>query len=142
MSKALWKLLPLAVSLSMACTSITWAKSVTLTGQFAAEGAATTHPTGNVTATLDTDTHQLNYTIDYDGLSGPVVNAHFHGPAKPGVNAGILQPIKGPYHSGMSQTVTVSAKTEKALLDNLTYVNLHTKAYPKGEARAQMIVKP
>lgn len=142
MSRVMWKLLPLTMSLSMACVGAAWAKNVTLTGQFAAEGAATTHPVGHVAATLDTDTHQLRYTIYYGGLSGPVTNAHFHGPAKPGVDAGVLQPIKGPYHSGMSQTVTVNAETQKALLDNLTYVNLHTKAYPKGEARAQMMVKP
>lgn len=142
MNSAMLRGLPFVAAMLMVCSGAAFAKTVTLTGAFAAEGAATTHPTGDVTATLDTDTHSLHYTINYAGLSGPVTVAHFHGPAKPGVSAGVLQPIAGPFQTGMSATVTVSADTQKALLSNLSYVNLHTQAYPKGEARAQMIVKP
>ena len=142
MNKSMLKALPFAATLLMACGGVASAQTVMLTGQFAAEGAATTQATGDVAATLDTVTHKLSYTIHYAGLSGPVTVAHFHGPAKPGVSAGVLQPIAGPFQSGMTATGTVSADTQKALLANLTYVNLHTTAYPKGEARAQMIVKP
>lgn len=114
------------------------AKDVSLTGEFAGEHGATNQPAGHVDATLDTVTHKLKYTIDYKGLSGPVTIAHFHGPAKDGVDAGVMKLIPGPYESGMSKTVTIDAKTQSAMLDGMTYVNLHTKAHPKGEARAQM----
>ncbi|MDQ6648344.1 MAG: CHRD domain-containing protein [Pseudomonadota bacterium] len=89
---------------------------------------------------MNTKTQKVKYTIDYSGLSGPVTVAHFHGPAKPGVDAGILTPMPGPYKNGMSGTVTVNNATQSAMLHGMTYVNLHTKAHPKGEARAQMTV--
>ncbi len=142
MSTSMFKAWPFAAMVLVTCMSAASAKTVTLAGQFATEGAATTHPTGDVAATLDTVTHKLHYTIHYANLSGPVTVAHFHGPAKPGVNAGVMQTIAGPFQNGMSATITVNADTQKALLENLTYVNLHTEAFPKGEARAQMIVKP
>lgn len=138
MHSSVRKLLPLGAAALLAFSTAAVAKDVTLSGSFAGENGATTQPTGNVNAKLDTDTHKLTYTIDYSGLSGPVTNAHFHGPAKPDVAAGVLAPIPGPYKSGMSKTVTINAATQSAMLDGMTYVNLHTKAHPKGEARAQM----
>ena len=62
--------------------------------------------------------------------------------AGPDVAAGVMQLIPGPYRSGMSNSVTIDAATPSALLNGLSYVNLHTKAHPKGEARAQMTVSP
>ena len=140
MQSSLRKLLPLGAAALLAFSTVASAKSVTLGGSFAGENGATNQPAGKVSATLDTDTHQLTYTIDYSGLSGPVTVAHFHGPAKPGVAAGVLTPIPGPYQTGMSKTVTIDAATQSAMLEGMTYVNLHTKAHPKGEARAQLTV--
>ena len=134
------KFLPLAVAAMLAFSTAAAAKDVALSGDFAGEHGATNQPSGHVAATLDTVTHQLKYTIDYKGLSGPVTIAHFHGPAKPGVDAGVMKLIPGPYASGMSNTVTIDAETQSAMLGGMTYVNLHTKAHPKGEARAQMTV--
>lgn len=138
MHSSIRKLLPLGAAALLVFSTAAAAKDVTLSGSFAGENGATSKPTGKVDATLDTDTHKLTYTIDYSGLSGPVTVAHFHGPAKPGVAAGVLTPIPGPYKTGMNKTVTVDAATQSAMLDGMTYVNLHTKAHPKGEARAQM----
>lgn len=140
MHSSVRKLLPLGAVVLLAFSTAAAAKNVTLSGSFAGENGATNQPAGKVDATLDTNTHKLTYTIDYSGLSGPVTVAHFHGPAKPGVAAGVLTPIPGPYKSGMSKTVTIDAATQTAMLDGMTYVNLHTKAHPKGEARAQMTV--
>lgn len=139
MHTSLRKLLPLAIALLVFSTAAA-AKSVSLSGDFAGENGATNQPTGHVDATLDTVTHQLKYTIDYKDLSGPVTIAHFHGPAEPGVAAGVMKLIPGPYQTGMSNSVTIDAATQSAMLNGLTYVNLHTKAHPKGEARAQMKV--
>lgn len=134
------KFLPLGAAVLLAFSTAAAAKSVTLTGDFAGENGATNQPAGHVDATLDTTTHQLKYTIDFSGLSGPVTIAHFHGPAAVGVDAGVMKLIPGPYKTGMSKTVTIDEATQAAMLDGKTYVNLHTKAHPKGEARAQMTV--
>jgi hypothetical protein len=134
------KFLPLGAAVLLAFSTAAAAKSVTLSGDFAGENGATNQPAGHVDATLDTTTHQLKYTIDFSGLSGPVTIAQFHGPAAVGVDAGVMKLIPGPYKTGMSKTVTIDEATQAAMLDGKTYVNLHTKAHPKGEARAQMTV--
>jgi len=118
------------------------AKTVMLEGTFATEGMAMGHPSGMVEATLNTSTDELKYSITYAGLSGPVMAAHFHGPAPMGKDAKVLVPIAGPYMSGMSGEAKVTPAVAKALLKGLTYVNLHTKMDPMGEARAQMEVTP
>ncbi|MEP7184871.1 MAG: CHRD domain-containing protein [Rhodanobacter sp.] len=140
MHQSMRKLLPLGAAALLAFSTAAAAKDVTLSGSFAGENGATNQPSGHVDATLNTETHQLKYTIDYSGLTGPVTIAHFHGPAKPGVAAGVLTLIPGPYKTGMSATVTINSATQSAMLSGMTYVNLHTTAHPKGEARAQMTV--
>jgi hypothetical protein len=132
------KILPLAALGVLAVAGSAAAKTVTLTGDFGVESAVKSSPTGMVKATLDTATDELKYTITYSGLSGPVQAAHFHGPAGPGVEAGVLVPIPGPYASGMSHEVKVTPAVAKDLEEGKTYVNLHTAAAPMGEARAQM----
>ena len=37
--------------------------------------------TGTLTATLNTETNEFTYHIEFSGLTGPVAAAHFHGPA-------------------------------------------------------------
>ncbi len=133
--------IPLAATLALGLVSFAQAKTVDISGTFATEGAAVTKPTGHLTGTLNTVTDHVTYKITYSGLSGPVVAAHFHGPAAAGQEAGVMLPIPGPYMSGMHGTLTANAAfTEKAMLAGMTYVNLHTSKYPMGEARAQVKV--
>lgn len=94
--------------------------------------------TGQVDATLDTDTHVLTYTVEYTGLSGPATMAHFHGPAKPGANAGVALPLSSPLDSPIKGDATLTAAQQKELLDGLMYVNIHTAANPGGEIRGQV----
>ena len=117
------------------------AKTLPVHGHFAAEAPATTTPTGAVAGSFDTATDTLTYSITYDGLSGPVVAAHFHGPAKLGAAAGVMKPIDGPYDSPIKGTVTLDSSQAKALEHGMVYVNLHTAADPNGEARAQLHVR-
>lgn len=98
----------------------------------------TTEGKGTATATLDTATKMLTYTVDYSGLSGPATMAHFHGPAEPGANAGVVvkfdpvtDPIKG--------TATLSDAQMADLMAGKWYANVHTAANPGGEIRGQMI---
>jgi len=96
--------------------------------------------TGTLTATLDTDTNEFKYHIEFSGLSGPVVVAHFHGPAAEGSNAKPQLPIKASsITSPIEGTATVSAEQAKDLLDGKWYFNLHTSANPGGEIRGQIL---
>lgn len=124
----------------LAHTTAAQAKTLNFSGRFVTENHATTKPSGDLTGTLNTVTGAVQYKITYSGLSGPVIAAHFHGPATAGQEAPVMLPIPAPYESGMHGDLTANAATEKAMLAGLTYVNLHTAKYPMGEARAQVKV--
>ena len=49
---------------------------------------------GALTATYDTASKKLTYTVNYKDLSGPATMAHFHGPADAKTNAGVVVPVK------------------------------------------------
>lgn len=85
-------------------------------------GASEVPPTtskgfGDALATLDTATKTLTYTITFQGLSGPATAAHFHGPAAPGANAGVVIPIGG---KGPESPVSGSATLTDAQIKDLT----------------------
>jgi hypothetical protein len=100
--------------------------------------AKDTAGTGTVTATLDTDTNELKYHVVYSGVTGPVVAAHFHGPAAEGVNARPQLPVKQPFDTPIDGSATVTAEQAKDLLEGKWYFNLHTAANPGGELRGQV----
>lgn len=96
--------------------------------------------TGTLTATLDTDTNEFKYQIEYSGLTGPVVAAHFHGPAAEGANAKPQLPIKvSPIASPIEGKATLTPEQAKDLADGKWYFNLHTSANPGGEIRGQIV---
>jgi len=95
--------------------------------------------TGTLTGTLDTDTNEFKYHVDFSGLSGPVVAAHFHGPAAEGTNAKPQLPIKtSPLASPIEGKATLTPEQAKDLADGKWYFNLHTSANPGGEIRGQI----
>lgn len=95
---------------------------------------------GEVTATYDTASKKLSWKGTYAGLSGPPTAAHFHGPAAPGKNAGVIIPIfsgaaaKSPFEG--SATLTDAQAQE--LTSGQWYVNIHTAANKAGEIRGQL----
>jgi hypothetical protein len=95
--------------------------------------------TGKLDATFDTETKVLNYTLTFDGLSGPATVAHIHGPATRKENAGVMVPLgdKSPT-SPISGTVTLTDDQAKALASSKLYANVHTAANPGGEIRGQI----
>lgn len=95
--------------------------------------------TGTLDGTYDTDTKVLTWTIEYEGLSGPVTAAHFHGPAGVGEKADPVVPIEAPYDSPISGSVTLTDEQYADLVKQLWYLNLHTDKYPDGEIRGQVI---
>jgi hypothetical protein len=95
---------------------------------------------GTLTGTLNTETNEFTYHIEFSGLTGPAVAAHFHGPAAEGANAKPQLPIKGsPVTSPVEGKATLTAEQAKDLLDGKWYFNLHTAANPGGEIRGQIM---
>ncbi len=97
---------------------------------------------GTLEATLNKDTNALSWTVNYSGLTGPVVAGHFHGPAGAGVNAGVALGFSGPLESPIKGTATLTPAQAADLLAGKWYVNLHTAANKGGEIRGQAVVNP
>ncbi len=95
--------------------------------------------TGTVTATIDTATKTLTYTVQYTGLTGPATMGHFHGPAAAGKNAGVLIPFAQPVTSPIHGSTTVTDAQIADFRDGNVYANVHTAANPGGEIRGQMV---
>jgi CHRD domain len=96
--------------------------------------------TGVLTGTLDTDTNEFKYHVEFSGLTGPVVAAHFHGPAAEGANAKPQLPIKvSPITSPLEGKATLTPEQAKDLAEGKWYFNLHTSANPGGEIRGQVV---
>lgn len=96
--------------------------------------------TGTLTATLDTETNEFKYHVEFSGLTGAVVAAHFHGPAAEGANGKPQVPIKAsPIASPIDGKATLTPEQAKDLTDGKWYFNLHTAANPGGEVRGQIV---
>ena len=91
---------------------------------------------GSGTVTYDDSTNMLSWNISYSNLSGPVIAAHFHGPATPVETAGVVVPISTLNPSVGSAVLTNAQEAE--LLGGLWYVNFHTAACGGGEIRGQV----
>lgn len=104
----------------------------------------TSPATGTIIGSYNHQTNTISYNIIFSGLSAPTTAAHFHAPAPPGVNAGV---VFG--HPGFPVGVTAGTASgshvlteaqEMQLLSGLWYSNIHTTALPGGELRAQIII--
>ena len=105
--------------------------------------AVTTTGTGTLSGTFNSTTNALHYNVSWSNLSGTATAAHFHGPAAPGTNSGVVIPFKV-INTGTSgtasgdTTLTDAQKTD--LLAGKWYFNVHTAAHGGGEIRGQTIV--
>jgi hypothetical protein len=109
------------------------------------DGASETPPTdskgtGSVDASFDTATKTLTWTINYSGLTGPAIAAHFHGPAPVGKPAPIMVPITGPLDSPIKGSAKLTDAQAKALAGGMMYFNIHTAAHKPGEIRGQLMM--
>jgi hypothetical protein len=123
--------------------SVATAETLTFTTELS--GSASVPPndsgaTGTAEVIFDTETKELRWRIEYSGLSGPVIAAHFHGPAGIGANAGILVPIDDLISPIEGSTMLLDAHAE-ALLAGQVYINIHTEAHPGGEIRGQLVLR-
>jgi CHRD domain len=98
--------------------------------------------TGSASVTLDPD-GTLHWTVSYQNLTGPATAAHFHGPAMPGMNAGVVVNIGGTAPANPMQGTAHLNTTQVAdLVAGRWYVNVHTTANPNGEIRGQVVAAP
>lgn len=98
---------------------------------------------GSLTALYDTNTKVLMYSIIYKlNPNSTATNAHFHGPADLGANAGVAigLPVLPTGNAGkLTGTVTLTAAQETDLRAGKWYLNIHSTLAAGGELRAQMI---
>ena len=97
--------------------------------------------TGTAAAMYDTATKKLSWTVTYQGLTGPVTAAHFHGPAAPGVNAGPQITLEGNLANPVKGEATLTDAQAAELAKGIWYLNVHTAAHPPGEIRGQLVKK-
>lgn len=98
----------------------------------------TTAGTGKVDATLNTSTKAFSYTVDYSGLTGPAVAAHFHRGAAGAAGPPVVPVPKDALASPMKGKATLTADQVKDLEAGQWYFNIHTAANPGGEVRGQV----
>ena len=128
---------------ALAAFSVSPALAETLHFKASLSGPAETPPTdskgtGTVDATYDDATKTLGWTINYSGLTGPALAAHFHGPAAAGTAAPIEVPLTGSLDSPIKGSATLTDAQAKDLTSGMMYFNIHTAAHKPGEIRGQM----
>ena len=97
---------------------------------------------GSAAVTYDTESRELRWEVQVQGLTAPVTAAHFHGPSTTASNAGILVPIaKAGDRSPFKGAATLTPEQAAGLLAGRWYINVHTSTYPPGEVRGQVTKK-
>ncbi len=88
------------------------------------------------TAVLNMSTLMLSWDMNFSGLTGAEVAAHFHGPAAAGTNAGVQMALG--LGSPKSGSAAVSPAQAADIINGLWYVNIHSSVFPGGEIRGQV----
>jgi len=86
-------------------------------------------------------TYDLAWTLG--NSDDQTVGMHFHGPATPQQNAGVIIPVTG-FTSSSTGSLTGSTRAltkeeEKQLLNGLWYFNIHSTTHKGGELRGNLI---
>lgn len=97
---------------------------------------------GMLTATYDTVTRKLAWSVTFSGLTGPATGAHFHGPADVRTNmAGIALGKGGAVTSPFKDEALLTAEQASQLQAGRWYFNIHTEKHTGGEIRGQVLMK-
>lgn len=115
------------------------AEQVQFKASLAPASGVTSSGKGSATASLDTTTKMLTWTVDYSRLSGPASAAHIHGPADPGASAPIVVPFTGNLATPIKGSATLTDAQIQQLEAGKWYVNIHTEANKGGEIRGQLV---
>lgn len=87
---------------------------------------------------FDTSTNQLVFTVVYQDLTGVATAVRILARAAPGENETVVVTFPVP-DSPISGAIRLSDSEASALLSQRHYVNVETKAFPKGEIRGQIV---
>ena len=138
MTKPILATLVLATTIAFVGPAFAEKFKATLSGKSEVPPNATA---GTGTADIDYDpaTKKLSWKLTYGGLSGPAKAAHFHGPAEPGKNAGVVVAIPGATKSPADGSATLTDAQAAELEAGKLYINVHTEANPGGEIRGQVM---
>ncbi len=88
---------------------------------------------------LNKNDNTLFYDIKTFQLEGNITKVHIHGFAMPGVEAPVLLPLAT--STPLVGIWYYDEGRELSILSDMTYVNIHTDKYPKGEIRGQIEIK-
>lgn len=89
---------------------------------------------------LERKTLKLSWTITYKDLTSPPTAAGLYGPENVGANAGLVVDLaNGKLKSLITGSAVLSDGVFQYLITTRTYVNIHSKRYPDGELRGQVI---
>jgi hypothetical protein len=105
-----------------------------------AQAGTASSATGSATMTYDDVSGLFSWDISWTPLDGDITVAHFHGPAAPGVGAGVqvnFGSISGLASPSIGSAV-ISSTQASELLAGLWYINIHSVVYPGGEIRGQV----
>jgi CHRD domain len=105
--------------------------------------------TGSLDVSYNKASKILTYKVTWQDLSDTITLMHIHGLAPAGYAASPVQnillqkneksfPFRGGSYSGTLLVDGAKIK-EDDLLNNLFYMNIHTKTYPAGEIRGQIV---
>jgi CHRD domain-containing protein len=95
-----------------------------------------TSGTGSGTVTFNPATLQMTWDLTFSGLTSPVFAAHFHGPAQPFEQAGIVVPTD--FNPPVTGSTTLTAAQAAELVNEFWYFNVHTNNFGNGEIRGQV----
>ena len=95
---------------------------------------------GALTATYDTASKKLTYTVNYKDLTGPATMAHFHGPADAKTNAPVVVPAKDAANPIKGEATLTDAQAAD-LQAGKWYFNVHTEKNKGGEIRGPVMKK-
>lgn len=102
-------------------------------GTFEPNGTIDTDATGSVELTYNSETGEVDFEVEWQGLTSPVNNMHFHddGPVIHGIDG-----WDAATSGSVSGIVTFSAQEAADMAAGDVYVMIHTENFPGGEIRA------
>ncbi len=89
---------------------------------------------------IDKQDNRLGFYIRYLTPPSGETASHIHGFAPPGMDAGVLFGL--PASNPKVGFWDYGAGNEQGILDGLTYINIHSNAFPGGEIRGQIVIPP
>ena len=100
--------------------------------------------TGTGTLELNGAETLIAARVSWSGLTGNASDAHIHGPAGPGVNAGVLFPFTGTVPAATTGSVptkvfTITPAQVTQVKAGQMYFNVHSATLPGGEIRGQIV---